>query len=594
MWARSSVIENWIWAAVAGSFGLILFRPHYWVFGASTTLVAWLMQDDLLWAPRFAQSLAVLQIASCLGLASVWSLAVLAKQRLRRRGIALTLWLGWSGIVLGCLWFQLGLVPQVAGLYQLALKAALPLEERAKADQLFSEYWKQSSASEPVICSRWLFRYARYPALRWYDRLRGQPAPEWILWDRLETPLHVLWSVLRTDVGRDVGDYREVGQNGRFHLYRRKSDDEIARERATEVVPLVGESFGQVRLVIRIAEGRAGLTEPLLSVGPPGRGCLFFLCYSSDRELRLGFDAMGTKVLESDPVAYTAGERCELELYCGALLPSEAGDALLAAAAQASRIQFSRSVLARWNGRLVLNGSADLVGASPDTVRAGLNAVGAGSAGERFTGTMIEAVRGGLPDLEDGDANAVNGTFGAARLLVTLPTSSSGTPEPLVVVGTSGDAHLAYLRMLADDTAKLGIEAWGYGVIESDPVKVEVGKPVEIVVAFPALFPPESDVRWGTATAEEKRERLRQIRFALNGSEVLAQVLKWPQPRVRTTCIGLNPVGGSWVGAKFAGRVLQVQREPITGSPGRRSGLGIDQTSESHGTSTPKYDDGAK
>ena len=60
-WLGSSVVRQWLWVMIVGTFGTILLRPYYLVVGVPTTVVAWLVnRNDLLWAPRFFSTEALL------------------------------------------------------------------------------------------------------------------------------------------------------------------------------------------------------------------------------------------------------------------------------------------------------------------------------------------------------------------------------------------------------------------------------------------------------------------------------------------------------------------------------------------------------
>src|SRR5439155_6505931 len=71
-WLGSSVVRQWLWIMIVGSFGTILLRPYYLVVGVLTTVVAWLMgRNDLLWAPRFFSTEALLWCITLVGFASI-------------------------------------------------------------------------------------------------------------------------------------------------------------------------------------------------------------------------------------------------------------------------------------------------------------------------------------------------------------------------------------------------------------------------------------------------------------------------------------------------------------------------------------------
>src|SRR6266480_2758320 len=71
-WLDSSVVRQWLWIMIVGTFGTVLLRPYYLVVGVPTTGVAWLMnRNDLLWAPRFFPAEALLWCITLVGFASV-------------------------------------------------------------------------------------------------------------------------------------------------------------------------------------------------------------------------------------------------------------------------------------------------------------------------------------------------------------------------------------------------------------------------------------------------------------------------------------------------------------------------------------------
>src|SRR6476660_5604315 len=71
-WLGSSVVRRWLWIMIVGSFGTIFLRPYYLVVGVPTTVVAWLMgRNDLLWAPRFFSTEALLWCTTLVGFAAI-------------------------------------------------------------------------------------------------------------------------------------------------------------------------------------------------------------------------------------------------------------------------------------------------------------------------------------------------------------------------------------------------------------------------------------------------------------------------------------------------------------------------------------------
>ena len=222
-WLFSPKVIAWLGLALAGTFGLIVVRPHWLVLGVATTLISWLVQDDLLWAPRFAPSLAFFQIVACLAFASVWGIAAEIRTTVWRPGlVAAVLGVAAVGLVVLGMRRQLAAVPLTAEFYRLAPHLSISESDRRKADQLFDIYRRDGRRDEPVVASDYLFRYAHDRNLMWFSRLRDKPKPVWILWDLNGQPLSLLEQYLRADSASSVKDYDLVGAADRFVLLKRR------------------------------------------------------------------------------------------------------------------------------------------------------------------------------------------------------------------------------------------------------------------------------------------------------------------------------------------------------------------------------------
>lgn len=207
-WLRSIQVSDWLTLAFAGTFGLIVLRPHLLLLGLVTSLVSWLLQDDLLWAPRLAPSFTFYEVAALLGMAAAW--------RAVGEGRALTrLWSG--GVVAGATWLVIVVLsvacqffrcPRTAELYRVHPRYEIDAANRDQATDLFAFYVANHRSGEPTAASPFLFRYVPYRDLYWLDRLGGQPRPLWILLDRQQGPA---WS--------PDARYRLIGQTERFALY---------------------------------------------------------------------------------------------------------------------------------------------------------------------------------------------------------------------------------------------------------------------------------------------------------------------------------------------------------------------------------------
>jgi len=557
-WLRAPTVALWLKISVAATFGLIVLRPHLLVFGVVTTLISWLMQDSLVWAPRFVQALAFFQIAGCLAFASACRLV----DDLRRRGG----WGGWVAAVFvgalgvgaahGC-WRQLQTVAGAREVYRLSPHLTVKPAERAEADRLFARYRRESRRDEPVIATDYLFRYAHDRNLFWYTRLRDAPRPVWILWDQQAQPLATLWVFLKTDVGIDLSAYELVAREGRFLLYYYSAGAKPARTLLPAFPTITGAPYGTISMRVRFPTDRAGHTEPLLALGPTGDGDLFFVHYLNAHQLQLGMESMGAAAHFSPPLSYVPQQTYRLALFSGSLLPPRS-EQPAGAESEALRRYRQYLVSISIDGQAVLDTLAPPHTVHPDEVVAGCNLVRAGSAEMSFTGAITDVRRGGYPV-----AVPTMDEIGPVRLTSLLLPVGSGAPEPLVVVGVPGDAELGYIRVLPENRIKLGVEIWGTGAYESDVLSIEGAKPLTVTFYLPALYPPPGDRRWGEIPLAMQLKARTQIGIMLNGATVLERPVPAPRREQSAVYYGKNPVGGSWVGPAFSGRILQVTRLPL-------------------------------
>jgi|GEM_PF-1819628 len=546
VWLQSDPVSKWLACATAGTCGFVLLRPHLLILGLTTTLTAWLVQGDSMWSPRFAPALALIQLGGCFAFASACRLAPEHTGRWARGALLVGVAAGWYG--------QHRLAPVTSEIYRLAPTLEINVADRRKADELFAIYRREGRREEPVTASAFLFRYVHDRDFYWVTRLSGRPKPVWILWDRQATPLAQLELHLKTDLQTDLSAYELVGQAGRFHLYRAWAGREPGP--MPETPAIAGEPHGLVRLRLRIAPGRAGTSEPILSVGTAGLGELFFVDYLDERRLVLGVDSIGQSTQLSEPVDYEAGRDYEVELFSGSLLSAPLPDR----EAEAKRLGYLNFVSVRWEGREVLSTLAPSHATRPEEVVAGWNAVHSSSAVARFSGQITGLRRGGYP------SPPVAGSyqeFGAVRLVVQLPAAGTAAAEPLVVVGVPGEATLGYVRGLPDGKFKVGAEFWSIGAYESEPLAAEADKPVEIVYSLPVFYPAPGDPRWHGATSETQERWRGRVQIVVNDKVAVDRPVQAPVPRQPTVAYGTNPVGGSVVGDTFRGSVLRVSREPL-------------------------------
>lgn len=361
----------------------------------------------------------------------------------------------------------------------------------------------------------------------------------------------------------EFAPYLYEGSTARQRAQRRATDQRmrLVMVRVADAQVVGGEPHGMVTMKVRFARGRGGMSEPLLALGSAGRGDLFFVHYLSDHQAMFGMESVGHTVLTGETVEFVAGQEYELEFFSGSLMPPAESPA--PPGQEAWRLYYENLVHVKWAGREVLTGLVSPNAVRPDEIYVGYNQVRSGRADSAFSGTIRGATRGGYPLLAAGGPG--DGDYGAARMVVALPEVLAGVPEPLLVVGTAGRATLGYVRVLPGGQIKLGAEFWGVGAFESEAVAGPPHAATEIIFHFPSLYPPVGDPRWGGVPRIQQESRRTRLTILLNGKIVLDQEVKATGAPSSPVAFGRNPVGGSWVGEKFTGRLVQGMRLPLGG-----------------------------
>ncbi len=220
-WLGSNVVRQWLWVMIIGTFGTILLRPYYLVVGVPTTVVAWLMnRNDLLWAPRFAPTEALLWCVTLVGFASIVRTVSDCSKWMQTALLT-------TAIAIAALstCAQVALVPWfVRGAYLLRSTSLYSPSERQQADAVFGRYRREAKPEEPVVASFFLLRYAHDRNLFWLTQLRNRPAPVWILGDSADVyiPTRISPTTINAQSGIHLEDYAIVERRGRFVLLRKR------------------------------------------------------------------------------------------------------------------------------------------------------------------------------------------------------------------------------------------------------------------------------------------------------------------------------------------------------------------------------------
>jgi hypothetical protein len=219
-WLGSGILCQWLWVMLVGSFGTILLRPYYLVAGVATTLVAWLKgHNDLLWAPRFYSTEALLWCVVLVVVASIVRATTLSTRWTQAAALMAAI-----AIAAVSVSAQLALVPKAREAYLLRSTSLYSSSERQEADAVFARYRREGKPEEPVIASTMLFRYAHDRNLFWLDPLCDKPTPIWILGDSddVYAPFRISADTINAKSGIRLEDYTLIDHRGRFVLLRKR------------------------------------------------------------------------------------------------------------------------------------------------------------------------------------------------------------------------------------------------------------------------------------------------------------------------------------------------------------------------------------
>ena len=154
------------------------------------------------------------------------------------------------------------------------------------------------------------------------------------------------------------------------------------------------------------------------------------------------------------------------------------------------------------------------------------------------------------------------GSYGPLTMKLQLPGTHAGIEEPILTVGRVGKATFVYIRILRDAEAKVGVEFWGYGAMESPVFKLPSQDAlITVKASFPALFPTKGSADWGSVSEIEQQHLLSLYLVAVDGVVRLKGPVSYDQPARSPIYLGRNPLGGSLVSDYFTGKVLAAWHE---------------------------------
>lgn len=137
---------------------------------------------------------------------------------------------------------------------------------------------------------------------------------------------------------------------------------------------------GTVLLQASLPHGRAGVREPLLVMGRPGRGDLIALEYGEGDTVRFCFDHWGGALLRSDPVAVDFGRPQEIRIAMESLRPPSPF--------RPNRVVVHGQLEVWLNGRSVWRVGGEFFAVNPVEIAVARNPIGGTTCGPEFSGVV--------------------------------------------------------------------------------------------------------------------------------------------------------------------------------------------------------------
>ena len=329
---------------------------------------------------------------------------------------------------------------------------------------------------------------------------------------------------------------------------------------------------GFIEMDVTFPEHPSGSYEPLVVTGVEYQSDFFFVFYKSGRLVQLGYASAGVASRLGTEVAVEPGRTYHLRLEGGSLLPPAAhpqfdtwNEGEIAAVKRWAKISL--------DGQVLFEEQVPAHESSPGATEIG-RSTRTQTFGRRFGGT-ISNVRRTPP----GRIMASEMGGGDLEMIFSFPPAGTDWPQPLLVVGRSGQSDAVSLRRSSPDSFRLGYESWGAGFSESrnfpvpaaGPVKMRIrlGSMLEMDPASPLRALQEGIVLWMNDTPLWWQKRI--------GS------LLEPTPPYS---IGVNNIGSTAMTDYFGGRLLAWRRLPVHAPWQPGPFFGVELTVGGHGTTS--------
>jgi hypothetical protein len=309
--------------------------------------------------------------------------------------------------------------------------------------------------------------------------------------------------------------------------------------------------YGPVELKVVFPDNVTHLTaEPLLTLGTPQYSDSVYVNeYPGNRIQFIGSHPRYVQPL-SDLITVTPGKVYTLKVEMGALYPPLDNPLFSAYSAFQSR-RMKSGVNVTLDGETVFDARMGSYNAPPWTLEVGRNDISMFPGTMSFSGKIIAMRRLTIPPPQ-----ADEKFNGVRRILCIFPMKMLGSNFPVLSWGVNGNGTLVYVSILPEGRIRFGVDEWGYGSGNSEPVSVEpfAEHTIEIFIgtlASQADWP--KDWHIGAGQVDGSRSKLR---IWLDGKLVQEYGLHAPyNPLADLVDIGVNIQGFSTSLTEFDGPI---------------------------------------
>ena len=291
---------------------------------------------------------------------------------------------------------------------------------------------------------------------------------------------------------------------------------------------------GVVELQLVFPDNVPASAEPLVVTGVSGAGDMIYVRYLDGSHVSFGFDHWGTGGFTGAPVEIDFGQNHRLEITMDSLYPP----------ALQPR-PFSGRV------RVVLDGTTVLEGTSPCyptrlyEIRIGKNPLGSSTSGAIFTGLIVTEARQDPATLPAAELWSGDGPVAMDTIFPDGDERRGRAPRGDGRRGSRRD--FLYVRYVDGQHVRFGVDHWGTGGVQSDPVEVDYSGPHRLELSLDSLQPA------GTAPTH-------RVRVRLDGAEVWqAEAPTYPS-RADQVHLGINSLGASSCREAYTGQILTLAR----------------------------------